>query len=337
MFGKKKKRVEISAPVNFEHRVHTGFDQQEQKFTGLPRQWQSLLEDTAKRPKPLVDPSYITPIQLAPRKAIVRGSKIGIDGSLNWLLDEFENVSVTRSNSLRRGSPPTLLRPTQDGVHKNGMHEGHPKGSYPAELDGHHEYKGRSERVKPGPRDDRDPGRADRHRNRNSEREEGRAHPQQPRGQEPSRTGANRPNHHHHHHSEREPRPDHHRQADGRTKPQEKGDGRREQPSDREGNHVGFSEPGNSQERAARRDRNEGSDKRPQSTYTGQTSPQSPRDKRPLSGPNIRRPNIPGTDGPLKTTHQAARPFNTYPMAETGASRSTSSQVSLLPTSYPLP
>ncbi|XP_078097219.1 serine/threonine-protein kinase PAK 4-like [Mustelus asterias] len=81
MFGKKKKRVEISAPANFEHRVHTGFDQQEQKFTGLPRQWESLLEDTAKRPKPLVDPSYITPIQLAPRKLGV-GARKGAGGSL---------------------------------------------------------------------------------------------------------------------------------------------------------------------------------------------------------------------------------------------------------------
>lgn len=63
MFGKKKKRVEISAPSNFEHRVHTGFDQHEQKFTGLPRQWQSLIEESARRPKPLVDPAYITSIQ----------------------------------------------------------------------------------------------------------------------------------------------------------------------------------------------------------------------------------------------------------------------------------
>lgn len=72
MFGKKKKRLEISAPSNFEHRVHTGFDAREQKFTGLPQQWQSLLADTANRPKPMVDPSYITPIQLAPMKVEYR-------------------------------------------------------------------------------------------------------------------------------------------------------------------------------------------------------------------------------------------------------------------------
>ncbi|XP_073788426.1 serine/threonine-protein kinase PAK 5 isoform X2 [Danio rerio] len=105
MFGKKKKRLEISAPSNFEHRVHTDFDPQQQKFTGLPQQWQSLLADTANRPKPMVDPSYITPIQLAPMKTIVRGSRAPRDASINGLLEEFDSISVSRSNSLRRESP----------------------------------------------------------------------------------------------------------------------------------------------------------------------------------------------------------------------------------------
>uniref|UniRef100_A0A8V0Y2H2 non-specific serine/threonine protein kinase n=1 Tax=Gallus gallus TaxID=9031 RepID=A0A8V0Y2H2_CHICK len=69
MFSKKKKRIEISAPSNFEHRVHTGYDQQEQKFTGLPRQWQGIIEESAKRPKPLVDPVCITAIQHGSQKA----------------------------------------------------------------------------------------------------------------------------------------------------------------------------------------------------------------------------------------------------------------------------
>uniref|UniRef100_A0A8C2SPQ2 non-specific serine/threonine protein kinase n=1 Tax=Coturnix japonica TaxID=93934 RepID=A0A8C2SPQ2_COTJA len=106
MFGKKKKRLEISGPSNFEHRVHTGFDHREQKFTGLPQQWHSLLADTANRPKPMVDPSCITPIQLAPMKTIVRGNKPRKDTSINGLLEEFDNISVTRSNSLRKESPP---------------------------------------------------------------------------------------------------------------------------------------------------------------------------------------------------------------------------------------
>ncbi|XP_069624902.1 serine/threonine-protein kinase PAK 5 isoform X2 [Ranitomeya imitator] len=107
MFGKKKKKIEISGPSNFEHRVHTGFDHKEQKFIGLPQQWQSLLADTANRPKPMVDPSCITPIQLAPMKTIVRGSKPPLYASINGLLEDFDNISVTRSNSLRKESPPT--------------------------------------------------------------------------------------------------------------------------------------------------------------------------------------------------------------------------------------
>lgn len=64
MFTKKKKsRIQISAPSNFEHRVHTDFDEQEQKFVGLPRQWQSLIEDTAKRPKPFIDATVITTVE----------------------------------------------------------------------------------------------------------------------------------------------------------------------------------------------------------------------------------------------------------------------------------
>lgn len=119
MFGKKKKRVEISAPSNFEHRVHTGFDQHEQKFTGLPRQWQSLIEESARRPKPLIDPACITSIQPGAPKTIVRGSKGAKDGALTLLLDEFENMSVTRSNSLRRESPP----PPACAHQENGMLE----------------------------------------------------------------------------------------------------------------------------------------------------------------------------------------------------------------------
>ena len=87
MFTKKKKpRVQISAPSNFEHRVHTDFDEQEQKFVGLPRQWQSLIEDTAKRPKPFIDVTVITTVE--PRK--VRGHQNGM-----W---EERGVSQTGSD-----------------------------------------------------------------------------------------------------------------------------------------------------------------------------------------------------------------------------------------------
>uniref|UniRef100_M3ZLW3 non-specific serine/threonine protein kinase n=1 Tax=Xiphophorus maculatus TaxID=8083 RepID=M3ZLW3_XIPMA len=190
MFAKKKKsRIQISAPSNFEHRVHTDFDEQEQKFVGLPRQWQSLIEDTAKRPKPFIDVTVITTVE--PRKTIVRGTKVGADGSLTWLLDEFDTMSVTRSNSLRRGSPPT--QPRRDSSSAGGEQE-------------------------------------------NGD-----------------------PRHRHH--------PD--------------------------------------------------SDHRPKSSYAARDgSPTSPRDKRPLSGPNIRTPNLPVTEGVMKTAQQNMRPFNTYPRTD---------------------
>uniref|UniRef100_A0A3P8V5X3 non-specific serine/threonine protein kinase n=1 Tax=Cynoglossus semilaevis TaxID=244447 RepID=A0A3P8V5X3_CYNSE len=206
MFSKKKKtRVQISAPSNFEHRVHTDFDEQEQKFVGLPRQWQSLIEDTAKRPKPFIDATVITTVE--PRKTIVRGNKMAVDGSLTWLLDEFDTMSVTRSNSLRHGSPP--LPPRRDPSNPGGGGGGGGGGDQP-------------------------------------------------------------------------------------------------------------------------------SDHRPKSSYvTRDGSPQSPRDKRPLSGPNIRTPNLPVTEGVIKTVQQSTRPFNTYPRTESDGGRSPTGQPVHYPESSP--
>ncbi|TRY57942.1 hypothetical protein DNTS_009827, partial [Danionella cerebrum] len=122
MFGRRKKRLQISAPSNFEHRVHTDFDREEQRFTGLPAQWQSLLSDTlthphTHRPRPLVDPSHTTPI-----KTIVRGSRPPRDASINGLLEEFDSISVTRSNSLRKESPENPSgKPSASSSSENGF------------------------------------------------------------------------------------------------------------------------------------------------------------------------------------------------------------------------
>lgn len=78
---KKKKRPEISAPQNFQHRVHTSFDPKEGKFVGLPPQWQNIL-DTLRRPKPVVDPSRITRVQLQPMK-VRRATAAGLGPSLS--------------------------------------------------------------------------------------------------------------------------------------------------------------------------------------------------------------------------------------------------------------
>ncbi|XP_018598449.1 serine/threonine-protein kinase PAK 4 isoform X1 [Scleropages formosus] len=285
MFSKKKKqRIQISAPSNFEHRVHTDFDEQEQKFVGLPRQWQSLIEDTAKRPKPFIDATVITTVE--PRKTIVRGSKIGVDGSLTWLLDEFETMSVTRSNSLRRGSPP--VQPRRDsGSSGSGGQE---NGDSFYRPHGHEDHHGDMRESRERPTHDntgggsRPPQRSGRTHGEDSRPQ------QQPRGQEPRR------------HRDREPA--------GHPPPP---------PPHRD------REPRNQQDQVVRREG--AADKRPKSSYTGRdTSPQSPRDKRPLSGPNIRSPNLPVTEGVMKTAQQTGRPFNTYPRSDSDSSRSPSHQ-----------
>lgn len=78
---KKKKRPEISAPQNFQHRVHTSFDPKEGKFVGLPPQWQNIL-DTLRRPKPVVDPSRITRVQLQPMKVRWAARMVGLSLAL---------------------------------------------------------------------------------------------------------------------------------------------------------------------------------------------------------------------------------------------------------------
>lgn len=60
---KKRRRPEISAPHDFQHRVHTSFDAASGRYVGLPPQWQSVI-DTLRRPRPLVDPSRVTEVGL---------------------------------------------------------------------------------------------------------------------------------------------------------------------------------------------------------------------------------------------------------------------------------
>lgn len=95
-------------PSNFEHRVHTGFDRREGRYVGLPPQWASLIQvpqaagsdDPSMRPKPIIDPSNITPTEILDLKmhTIVRGTA-ATSSSRNL---------VARSNSLRSHSPPAV-------------------------------------------------------------------------------------------------------------------------------------------------------------------------------------------------------------------------------------
>uniref|UniRef100_H2Y4H6 non-specific serine/threonine protein kinase n=1 Tax=Ciona savignyi TaxID=51511 RepID=H2Y4H6_CIOSA len=97
--GKKKKKPDISGPSNFEHRVHTGFNEDEGKFIGLPIQWQSIIPEVKNRPKPFVDARHITPVPVEKKIITGRGNKKGV-------LSNLSAISVTRSNSLRKESPP---------------------------------------------------------------------------------------------------------------------------------------------------------------------------------------------------------------------------------------
>ncbi|XP_072553053.1 serine/threonine-protein kinase PAK 6b isoform X2 [Salminus brasiliensis] len=106
---KKKRKIEISAPKNFEHRVHTSFDLARGCYVGLPPQWQSVI-DTLRRPKPVVDASSVTPVQLKAEKSIVRGSFIGHGDYIAAAIAEMSRLSVTSSNSLRRTSPSLRKR-----------------------------------------------------------------------------------------------------------------------------------------------------------------------------------------------------------------------------------
>ena len=109
MFTKKKKKPEISAPSNFQHRVHTGFDSSNNKFVGLPKQWTSLVghepgATSPYRPQPVVDPSAITPMDINEMKTIVRGDEMM--GGQGTPVRSGRGPSVARSNSLRSSSPP---------------------------------------------------------------------------------------------------------------------------------------------------------------------------------------------------------------------------------------
>lgn len=130
MFSKKKKKPQISTPSNFEHRVHTGFDRNEGRYVGLPKQWASIVGNnqvlrSSNRPLPLIDPSEITPTEILDLKTIVRphlhnnNSSISNNNTLNG--DEsMQNTTngivlpktshVARSNSLRSSSPPRARR-----------------------------------------------------------------------------------------------------------------------------------------------------------------------------------------------------------------------------------
>ena len=143
MFSKKKKKIEISAPSNFQHRVHTGFDNHSNKFVGLPKQWASLVDDkpggeSPLRPSPMVDPSSYTDVLDDPGG----GPPPGHPGKNPYTNNHHQRLmqnSVVRSNSLRSNSPPQFRRrgpppaphlppvpETDDSRFQHAQHQYHP-------------------------------------------------------------------------------------------------------------------------------------------------------------------------------------------------------------------
>jgi len=76
MFKKGKKKIEISTPSNFEHRVQVGFDREHGKYVGLPPQWAGIIipEEDQSRRRPIVDPSTITHTDIQPLKVSITSS-----------------------------------------------------------------------------------------------------------------------------------------------------------------------------------------------------------------------------------------------------------------------
>ncbi|VDN21388.1 unnamed protein product [Gongylonema pulchrum] len=73
---RRPKKTDISLPSNFEHRYHAGYDPITGQYHGLPKQWQAIIgisPNRRGRPRPVVDPSCITPMEIAEIKTVVRG------------------------------------------------------------------------------------------------------------------------------------------------------------------------------------------------------------------------------------------------------------------------
>ena len=109
---RRKKKVNISPPSNFIHRVHTDFDSESKQFVGLPKQWTSLVsphpgKSSVQRPHPVIDPSTITPtglIELDKRPTSNgRGTSIVRSNSLRTPQAEVPHVRIRENNPDNNG------------------------------------------------------------------------------------------------------------------------------------------------------------------------------------------------------------------------------------------
>jgi len=93
-----KKKLLISEPINFEHRVQCRVE--EGIIKGIPQQWEDLVPaEIRRRRQPLVDASLITSV---PEPQIIVGK--------NSHRNVLKNLSVSRSNSLRKEITPDVSK-----------------------------------------------------------------------------------------------------------------------------------------------------------------------------------------------------------------------------------
>lgn len=108
MFKKKNKKVEISAPSNFEHRVHTGFDHHEQKYVyHFPVSFCALLMKD-------IDLVYLALIQLIESRNIMTPTEVTLICYCNCryvgLPPQWQGIV---SNALDKGRPMPLVDPSE--------------------------------------------------------------------------------------------------------------------------------------------------------------------------------------------------------------------------------
>uniref|UniRef100_F1KS32 non-specific serine/threonine protein kinase n=1 Tax=Ascaris suum TaxID=6253 RepID=F1KS32_ASCSU len=110
---RRAKKIEISAPTNFVHRIHAGYDPSTGEYHGLPKQWQAIIgtpfSGRRGRPRPMVDPSCITPLEIAEIKTIVRGD---VPPHSISSVTQSGSVSVAQSNAFRTGLQSVASQPS---------------------------------------------------------------------------------------------------------------------------------------------------------------------------------------------------------------------------------
>ena len=98
---RKIKKKDIGLPKTFEHRFHMTYDHHEGSYVGVPPQWKKFLAKEFERPKPIVDPSFVT--EIAPGHLLDQSNAFG-GKTPSKGKSSGGKINIARSNSLRVGS-----------------------------------------------------------------------------------------------------------------------------------------------------------------------------------------------------------------------------------------